>query len=195
MAQAKSIKGITIEIAGDTTKLSKALKGVDDTSKELASSLKKVDKLLDMDPGNTELLVEKYEALSPAIALASAKLETLNEVQGQIERQYRDGDIGQGAYLDFRAEVMRTEKKLADLRDESRQVENALQGTGDEARDTAGDLDRLGGGAKNAAGELDDMDGVLSTLIKGGKFVAIGAAIKNAVDAVGDIVQETEEYR
>lgn len=195
MAQAKSIKGITIEIAGDTTKLSKALKGVDDTSKELASNLKRVDKLLDMDPGNTELLVEKYEALSPAIALASAKLETLKEVQGQIERQYRDGDIGQGAYLDFRAELMRTEKRLADLRDESHQVENALQGTGDEARDTAGDLDRLGGGAKNAAGELDDMDGVLSTLIKGGKFVAIGAAIKNTVDAVGDIVQETEEYR
>lgn len=189
MAQAKNIKGITIEIAGDTTKLSKALKGVDDTSKELAGNLKKVDKLLDMDPGNADLLGEKYDSLSTSVALTSAKLETLKEVQGQIERQYRDGDIGQSAYLDFRRELMRTEKQLQNLQEESRETARALVKAGDDARDTAGDLDALGDSADSV--DLDEkLGGILGTGVKGfvGGVAAVGAALVGTVEA-------TEEYR
>lgn len=187
--QAKSIKGITIEIAGNTTKLSEALKGVDATSRELAGNLKKVDKLLDMDPGNADLLGEKYDSLSTSVALTSAKLETLKEVQGQIERQYRDGDIGQSAYLDFRKELMRTEKQLNDLQEESRETARALVKAGDDARDTAGDFDALGDSADSV--DLDEkLGGILGAGLKGfaGGVAAVGAALVGTVEA-------TEEYR
>lgn len=187
----KSIKGITIEIAGDTTKLSKALKGVDDTSRELAGNLKKVDKLLDMDPGNAELLKEKYDALSPAVALASAKLETLKEVQDQIERQYRDGEIGQAAYLDFRKELMRTEKQLEELEDQSRETARAMVKAGDDAEPAFGKLGKSVGDLSDLLGGLDmNLGGLVAAGAKGlvGGVAAVGAALVGTVEA-------TEEYR
>lgn len=191
-AQAKSIKGITIEIAGNTKKLTDALKGVDGTTRELAGNLKQVDKLLDMDPGNAELLKEKYDALSPAVALTAAKLETLKSVQDQIERQYRDGDIGQRAYLEFRREVMRTEKQLEDLQSESRETARALIKAGDGAEDAESVFIKLG----KSAGELSDMLGDLdwgSLAVSGLKGLAGGVAGVTA--AIVGAVEGTEEYR
>ena len=54
---ASRIKGITIEIGGDTTKLDKALSGTNKTLRDTQTQLKDVDRLLKLDPGNTELLV------------------------------------------------------------------------------------------------------------------------------------------
>ena len=53
---ANRIKGITVEIGGDTTRLSKALEGVNKTIKTTQTQLKDVEKLLKLDPKNTELL-------------------------------------------------------------------------------------------------------------------------------------------
>ena len=53
------IKGITVEIGGDTTGLDKALKGVNSTIKTTQSSLKDVNKLLKLDPANTNLVTQK----------------------------------------------------------------------------------------------------------------------------------------
>ena len=191
----KNIKGITVEIAGDTTKLGKALKGVDEQSKDLTASLKYVDKLLDFDPGNTELLEEKQKLLADAIGNTTDRLETLRSVQDQVKRQYQSGDIGQRAYLDFRQELRRTEMQLDDLRDTSRNVKNALEGTGDEARETEPDLRSLGDGANDAADDFDDLAGTLKTLVKGGAIAGVTAVIGKAASAVGDIVEQTEEYR
>lgn len=191
----KNIKGITVEIAGDTTKLGKSLKGIDEQSKDLTASLKYVDRLLDFDPGNTELLEEKQKLLADAIGNTTDRLETLRNVQDQVKRQYQSGDIGQRAYLDFRAELRRTEMQLDDLRDTSRSVKNALEGTGDEARETETDLRSLGDGANDAADDFDDLTGTLKTLVKGGAIAGVTAVIGKAASAVGDIVEETEEYR
>ena len=56
---ASRIKGITVEIGGDTTKLQNALKGVNSSIKSTQSEFKDVQKLLKLDPGNTELLAQK----------------------------------------------------------------------------------------------------------------------------------------
>ena len=55
------VKGITIEIGGDTTKLEAALKNVNREIKDTESKLKDVNKLLKMDPGNSDLLAQKYK--------------------------------------------------------------------------------------------------------------------------------------
>lgn len=74
------IKGITVEIGGDTTKLQSALKGVNAEIKNTQSQLKDVEKLLNLDSGNTELLAQKQKLLSSAVSETKEKLATLKTV-------------------------------------------------------------------------------------------------------------------
>ena len=181
MAAPKSIKGIPIEIAGDTTKLGKALKSIDDQSQDLAASLKYVDKLLDFDPGNTELLAEKQKLLTDAVDNTAERLSSLKKVQDQVSRQYQSGEIGQRAYLDFQHELAKTERKLESLQSESQQVERSLKDTGDEARDTSKDFGDLKGGADDAADGMGSLDDSLGALINGGKIAAVTGLFVGAV--------------
>jgi phage-related minor tail protein len=71
---ADRIKGITIELDGDTTKLSNALKGVNKEIRDTQSNLKDVNKLLKMDPGNADLLAQKQKYLTDAIDATKKKL-------------------------------------------------------------------------------------------------------------------------
>lgn len=71
------IKGITVEIGGDTTKLQATLKGVNSEIKNTQAPLKVVDKLLKLDPGNTELLAQKHKLLGDAVGDTQTKLKTL----------------------------------------------------------------------------------------------------------------------
>ena len=82
---ADRIKGITIEIGGDTTKLSKALEGVNKELKSTQSSLKDVDKLLKLDPGNVELLRQKQGYLTDAIDKTKEKLEQEKQALEQMK--------------------------------------------------------------------------------------------------------------
>ena len=72
---ANRIKGITVEIGGDTTKLSKDLKNVDSSIKSTQTQLRDVNKLLKLDPGNTELLAQKHKLLGDAVGQTKQRLE------------------------------------------------------------------------------------------------------------------------
>ena len=78
---ANRIKGITVEIGGDTTKLSKALEGVNKNIKSTQTQLKDVEKLLKLDPKNTELLSQKQKLLADSIATTKEKLTTLKTAE------------------------------------------------------------------------------------------------------------------
>ena len=80
---ANRIKGITIEIGGDTTKLQTALKGVNTEVKNTQQQLKDVEKLLKLDSGNTELLAQKHKLLGEAVSATKEKLETLKTAAEQ----------------------------------------------------------------------------------------------------------------
>lgn len=80
---ANRIKGITVEIGGDTTKLSKALEGVNKNIKNTQTQLKDVQKLLKLDPTNTELLSQKHKLLADAVSATKEKLETLKTAAEQ----------------------------------------------------------------------------------------------------------------
>ena len=64
----KTIKGLTVEIGGDTTKLGKALEDVEKKSRDVSSELGEINKLLKMDPGNTDLLAQKQKVLADAVS-------------------------------------------------------------------------------------------------------------------------------
>ena len=115
---ASRIKGITIEIGGDTTGLDQALKKVDGTIKDTQEDLKEINKALKLDPGNTELLEQKQRSLASAIDATSEKLKELKEAQKQAQEQLARGDISQEQYDAMQREIVETEQKLKGLEEE-----------------------------------------------------------------------------
>lgn len=82
---ADRIKGITIEIDGDTTGLSKALKSVNSDLRTAQNGLRDVDKLLKLDPGNVDLLRQKQGYFNDAISATEEKLKTEKEALEQMK--------------------------------------------------------------------------------------------------------------
>ena len=121
------IQGITVEIGGDTTKLQTALKGVNTEIRNTQSQLRDVDKLLKLDPGNTELLAQKHRLLGDAVKETKEKLETLKTAAEQAEQALKDGTITQDQYDGLQREIVETEQKLKALEEQARQSGTALQ--------------------------------------------------------------------
>ena len=128
MASSK-IKGITIQIGGDTTGLDKALRKVDSTIKTTQDDLREVNKALKLDPKNTELLAQKQRLLAEAVSKAASKLETLKEAQKQAAEQFKRGEISEEQYNALSIEVGKAEAALkaakeaaADFNDECKRV-------------------------------------------------------------------------
>lgn len=112
---ANRIKGITVEIGGDTTKLQTALKGVNGQIKSTQSQLKDVEKLLKMDPGNTELLAQKEKLLADAVKETKEKLDALKTAAEQADKALADGTISKDQYDALQREIIETEQDLKKL--------------------------------------------------------------------------------
>ena len=124
---ANRIKGITVEIGGDTTKLQTALKGVNSSIRDTQSQLRDVEKLLKLDPGNTELLAQKHRLLGEAVAGTKEKLETLKTAAEQANTALANGEITQDQYDALQREIIETENHLRDLERQAGQSAVALQ--------------------------------------------------------------------
>ena len=122
----KVIKGITIEIGGETTKLGKALDQVNTKSKNLQDELKQVNKLLKLDPGNVELLKQKQEILNQSIGETKNKLNTLKMAQSQVQEQFDKGEITAEQYRAFQREITETEKRLKSLTKQAESFGNTM---------------------------------------------------------------------
>ena len=135
------IKGITVEIGGDTTKLQTALKGVNTEIRNTQSQLRDVEKLLKLDPGNTQLLVQKQRLLRDAVAETKQKLETLKTAAEQANAALANGDISQDQYDALQREIIETEQRLRSLEQQAEQSSVALQkiGATGEKLQTVGD--------------------------------------------------------
>ncbi len=116
---ANRIKGITVEIGGDTTGLDKALKSVNSTIKTTQAELKDVNRLLKLDPANTELLAQKQRLLKNAIGSTKEKLDTLKTAQEQAKAQLENGDLGQDKYDALQREIIETEQELRRLQEQA----------------------------------------------------------------------------
>lgn len=123
---ASRIKGITVEIGGDTTGLEKALKSVNSSIKNTQSALKDVNRLLKLDPSNTELLSQKQRLLKDAIGATKEKLDSLKAAQEQAKQQLENGDLGQDKYDALQREIIETEEELRRLQQEAATTSTAL---------------------------------------------------------------------
>lgn len=141
------IKGITVEIGGDTTKLQTALKGVNSQIRSTESQLKDVNKLLKLDPGNTDLLAQKQRMLADAITNTKSKLETLKTAQEQASQALKDGTISQEQYDGLQREIEETTQKLKALEDQANQSGTAVQQIatkGEKLKDIGGKVEGVG---------------------------------------------------
>lgn len=144
---ANRIKGITIEIGGDTTKLQTALKGVNTEIRNTQAQLKDVEKLLKLDPGNTELLAQKHKLLGDAVKETKEKLETLKTAAEQAEKALNDGTISKDQYDALQREIIETENELKRLEEQANQSATALQkisATGEKLKDVGRNIEGAG---------------------------------------------------
>ena len=119
-----------MEIGGDTTKLTTALKDVDKALSTTQSSLRDVNKLLKLDPGNTELLAQKHRLLGEAVSETKEKLATLKTAAEQANQALANGEITQSQYDALQREIIETEQKLKDLEKQAENSNVALQKIG-----------------------------------------------------------------
>lgn len=122
---AGTIKGIIVEIGGDTSKLQNALKKVDTATSSLSKELRGINSLLKLDPSNTELLAQKQEVLSETIETTSKKLEQLKKVQDEVLAN--PNNVSEENYRNLQREIINTENKLKQLQSQASKWNEAGQ--------------------------------------------------------------------
>ena len=130
MASSK-IRGITIEIGGDTTKLDKALGSVGKKVRDTQAELREVNKLLKLDPTNTEALAQKQTLLKDAISETKEKLDVLKTAEAQVEEQFKNGEVSEEQYRALKREIEATEISLKKLEEEANKSNLSLEKVGE----------------------------------------------------------------
>lgn len=188
------IKGITIEIGGDTTKLGKALQDVEKQSKSLQGELKGVNSLLKYDPTNVVLIKQKQDLLNGSIVQTKEKLNILKSTQAQVQAQFDKGEITEEQYRDFQREIVSTENKLKSLTKQAKEFHTNISPTLVSAGEKA---EILGNKIESAGKKL--------TAVSGMATAALGLSAKAAIDfessfagvkkTVDGTTEELEEIR
>lgn len=177
---ANRIKGITIQLGGDTTGLDKAISKVNTNVKKTQSELKEVDKLLKFNPGNADLIAQKQEILAKQVQNTSDKLKTLKEAQSQVDAQFAQGKINDEQYRAFQREVINTEQSLTDLKAKLESVGTAQK----ELESKTKQLDTLFEATRTSVERYADTLGVgLVNAIKSGR--ASATQLDVAISKVG----------
>lgn len=141
---AGNIKGITIEIDGNVTKLTKALRSVNDVSREVYREIRNIEKSLKFNPKSTELLTQKQRALGSAIENTKDKLKTLEEAQRQASKALAEGKIGQDEYDALRREIIKTENQLKSFTGELKAMESSWVQNGKALEDMGNKISKVG---------------------------------------------------
>ncbi|HHT7112197.1 TPA: DUF2207 domain-containing protein [Bacillus cereus] len=208
------IKGITIEIGGNTQPLQNALKDVNKQSDALAKELKDVERLLKFDPGNVEALSQKQKLLTQQIENTTQKLDKLKAAEQQVQAQFQNGKISEEQYRAFRREIEFTEGSLNGLKNKlgnmkaeqenvassTRQLETLFRATGKSVDDFAGALgNRLVNAIRNGTAtskQLEQAIGIIGreALGAGTDIDKLQRALRS-VDAGNSIRQVQNELR
>ena len=170
-----TLKGITVEIGGDTTKLGDAILKARKSAKDLSGELRGVESLLKLDPTNTVLLAQKQDILAESIAGAKDKLKMLIAAQESMSKQLADGKISPEQYRDFEREIESTRQQLTRLEAAASGTDDAVANVGDAAREAGEKAEKASGGWSVLKGTMADL---------------AASAIKTAASAISDTAKE-----
>lgn len=174
------IKGITVEIGGDTTKLGQALEDVHKRTDNVSEELKEVNRLLRFEPDNAELIAQRQTLLANQVENTAEKLETLREAERQVQAQFERGDATIEQVRALQREIISTESSLNYYQEEARKAADGTKKVGDEAKDTKEGF--------------TIMKGAMSNLVSGG-IQAMISGLGSLVSTMANLPQETLEYR
>lgn len=199
---ADRIKGITIEIDGETKGLSKALQGVNKDIKTTQTQLKDIEKLLKLDPHNVTLLGQKMETLGRQITSTKDKLSQLKSVSDEMEKGLKNGTVTAEQYDAWQREIIQTENELKNLEEELKKVPTAAEAM---LAGVSEKFDALGDKISNIGDKVSTLGDTMTKTFTAG-VVAAGTASVQAWteidDAMDDLVKMTgasgkslEEYQ
>lgn len=173
---ASNIKGITIEIGGNTSKLQDALKGVNKTIYSCNSELKQLNQALKLDPKNTELLAQKQDVLKKNIEATTSKLNDLKTAQKQMGDYNSLTEEQKENYRALSVEITKTEANLKGLNSELKETKSIkLDGLKE-------GFEKFANAAKKAAE------------VAAASIAAIGAAAVATGKKIWNLAKETAEY-
>lgn len=184
------IKGLTIEIGGDTTGLGNALKNVDKQMTTASTSLKDINRLLKLDPTNAELLTQKLYALSSQINSTKERLKLLQQAEAKAQEQAAKSDEGKEAYEALRREIIATEQNLKKLSAEATETNISLRSAGRGAKDTADEVRDVGKATTDSGEKMASFGDILK-----GSLAAeiIHTGLQKIVDGMKEIARESVE--
>lgn len=191
-----NIKGLTVEIAGDTQKLTTALKSVDDEGQKIGKDLTEVNKLLKLDPTNVEALTQKQQILTEAVKNSSERVSELKKYQEQIKQQFADGKIDRGAYLKFEQEVLSATGQLNSYQSELDDTNKAAKKAAKGIKQTGNNVKQAGEDAAGTKAQWDKFKSVVSGAAKAAAaaVATVSAAAIGVTKAVVDSANEVASY-
>lgn len=186
----KKVKGIIVELGGDATNLNKAIKSVSAEARDTQSELKKIDRLLKMDPTNVTLLKQKQELLNESIEKTEDVVTALKAAKDKVDQDMANGtEVNEKAYRELERQIEANEITLRNTRQEADKVAAALNGVDDaEVRDVAQAAEDAEEALEDASKEAADFGDVL----KAGMIVE---AAEGIAESLKNVVEETKEYR
>ena len=198
---AKGIKGIIVEIGGDTSALEKALNNINSKTGSLSKELKGINSLLKLNPSNIELLNEKQTVLNSSIEITQDKLNQLKKIKEEADKKMAEGTkISEENYRNLQREIINTENKLNSLTEELKQfnLENSkwtqkgkqIEEYGEKISSVSKKIDSLGKKASVASGAV----------VAGGTILANSAmnlenAVAKYISTTNTAENETEKYK
>lgn len=188
----KRIKGITIELDGDTKGLDKALKDVNKESRDIQKELRDVDRLLRFNPKNVELLAQKKKLLADQVENTKKKLEQLKSAQDQVTKAFENGEISEEQYRAFQREIAETESKLNHYENQLKSVDSAHRSFGEKMAAAGKTVKEFGQGMTTVGKELS-MKVTAPLTAVGGIATKIGMDFKAGLSEVQAISGATAE--
>ena len=177
----KNLRGITIEIGGDTTKLGKALEDSEKKSRSLQTELRQIQQSLKFNPDNIELLAQKQTVLTQNVEETSKKLDTLKEAEKQVIAQFERGEIAEEQVRALQREIIKTENQLENMTDELKDTSKKLTDLSESAKKAKKELspDEIKE-ATDAYEELGNTASEAFDKVKVGVGVLAGATVAGA---------------
>ena len=180
------IKGITIEIDGKTTGLTKALKAANSEIKTTKSQLNSVEKALKLDPKNVDLLKAKQNALNEVIKGTKEKLDMEKQAAESAKKELELGNITQGEYDALQAEIVTTTNELSNLEKQARQASSVLgsqmQAAGAHIKEVGNNISGLGEKVTGVGDKVSALGGKMTATITMPVVAGGTAAVKEAKD-------------
>ena len=190
----KTIKGITVEIGGNTTQLGNALKKVNTQTASLQRELKGVNSLLKMDPSNVTMVTQKQELLTKAINETKEKLNILKEAEAQVQAQFEKGDITEEQYRDLQREIVATENKLSNLERQQEEYNESLKVTAKEITDTRNSYEKLTDKVNEQEGKLESLkDEYKNVIIEQGENSESAQTLREKIDSLNNELEENQK--